>query len=242
MTFIGKFLAVVNLIVGVGVVTWSVTTYVQRPGWFDPVPESVDKGHSPENFAMLKAENESLFRTANVASGTWGAAREDLKKLEDLRDARRKVFAERLAWAHKGNPKDKNKSAFFAAVYEKDPKTGKDLATVDVTALGKAIKGPDDKPLQGVDGLLANVTNDTKEIERLALQIAKYREEYKTLSEQIRDDDVRLVKMIVIRDAVLRERFYLDSFEVNVYETRETVLRRQRQLRLRLAELGLPNP
>jgi len=242
MTFIGKLLAVLNLIIGVGVVTWSVTAYAQRPGWFDPPPEGVDKGHSPENFAMLKAETEALARTANVASGTWGAAREELKKLEELRDVRRKAFAERLEWAHKGNPKNAKKAAFFTTVMEKDPKTGKTLATVDVTKLGAPVVGPDDQPLQGVEGLLANVTNDTKEIERLALQIAKHREDYKALSKDIREDDERLVKMIVIRDAVLAERFYLDSFEVNVYETRETVLRRQRQLRLRLAELGLPNP
>jgi hypothetical protein len=40
-----------------------------------------------------------------------------------------------------------------------------------------------------------------------------------------------------IRDEVQSERYFLETFEVNVYETRETVLRRKKQLLQRLAEL-----
>ena len=36
MTAIGKLLALLNLVAGLGVLTWSVSVYVQRPGWFDP--------------------------------------------------------------------------------------------------------------------------------------------------------------------------------------------------------------
>lgn len=237
MTFIGKLLAALNLVAGVALVTWSVSAYSQRPGWFDPVPEAVDRGSTPESFASLKAEADEWARTANVASGSWGAAREALGKAEADRDARRRAYAERVAWAHTGNPKDKNKAGFFADVLEK-AETGKTLARIDIKSVGKAIIGPDDQPLRGVDGLLANLTNDTKEVERLALQIADHRREYDRLSRDIREDDERLAKMLTVRDAVLAERFYLAAFEVNVYEARETVLRRQRQLNLRLRELG----
>ena len=46
----------------------------------------------------------------------------------------------------------------------------------------------------------------------------------------------------MIRDSIQSEWFFLSSFEVNVYETRETVLRRERQLRNRLKALGVVDP
>lgn len=237
MTFIGKVLAILNLLAGLAIVTWSASVYYQRPGWFDPIPEGgVDKGHEPRNFAMLKKEAESLARVANRASGEWGANLKILEDLELRRDSRRKVYAERLAWAHKGNAKD-NGNAFYAPVWEKDA-NGKDTSFLDTTKLGVAIKGPDDVPLKGVDTLLTNFSDDVKQVVTLSEKIDKHRLDYAEKSKQILIEEARLVKMIEIRDAVQSELFYLASFELNVYETRETVLRRQKQLVWRLRELG----
>ena len=88
------------------------------------------------------------------------------------------------------------------------------------------------------DLLLTNFSDDVKTVAELAEKSVKHREEYAKLSAQILIDEERLLKMIVIRDSVQGELFYLSSFEVNVYETRETVLRRQKQLVYRLMELG----
>jgi len=41
---------------------------------------------------------------------------------------------------------------------------------------------------------------------------------------------------------VQAELFFLSTFEVNVFETRETVFRRERQLRDRLRTLGINDP
>jgi hypothetical protein len=48
--------------------------------------------------------------------------------------------------------------------------------------------------------------------------------------------------MGVIRDSAQAEVFFLSTFEVNVFETRETVFRRERQLRARLKGLGILDP
>ena len=48
--------------------------------------------------------------------------------------------------------------------------------------------------------------------------------------------------MGIIRDNTQAELFFLSTFEVNVFETRETVFRRERQLRDRLKILGIVNP
>jgi hypothetical protein len=73
MTTIGKILTFLNLIAALGFVTYGATVYAQRPGWFDPIPDVVDKGQSPQNFLMLKQETENLGRTANAVSAAGGA-------------------------------------------------------------------------------------------------------------------------------------------------------------------------
>src|SRR5436305_2045118 len=111
MTAIGKLLALLNLVVGIALLTWATNLYVQRPGWFNEPPTEVDKGNSPVGFKQLKVETEA-----------------------------------------------------------------------------------------------------------------------------------RAIKRAEIRDSVQSELFFLSTFEVNVFETRETVFRRERQLRNRLKGLGLVDP
>ena len=82
------------------------------------------------------------------------------------------------------------------------------------------------------------MTADVREVERYSKEITKLRDQFKTIGGDILTTETRLLKMGVIRDAAQAELFYLATFEVNVYETRETVLRRKGQLINRLAELG----
>ena len=58
----------------------------------------------------------------------------------------------------------------------------------------------------------------------------------------MRATQARVIAMGVIRDSVQAELFFLSTYEVNVFETRETVLRRERQLRGRLKVLGYNDP
>ena len=104
--------------------------------------------------------------------------------------------------------------------------------------VGNPILGDDNQPLRGVNKLGTGVEADVREVVRLSQENSKRRDEFKTVGTQILDTESRLLKMGVIRDSVQAELFHLASFEVNVYETRETVVRRKRQLTGRLAELG----
>jgi hypothetical protein len=234
MTVIGKVLAFVNLIIGIALVSWSVSLYTQRPAWFDAKPESVSPGHSPQTFAELKDEIDSLGRAATAASAGWGAQRKRLEDLEARRAERLKGYAERLDWARNGHPKNTDQAGFFEPVYESA--TG----LTDLTApLGDAIKGPDDLPLKGADKLGADLIRDVNEVVKQAKVSSAARDEFAKLGGTILLTESKLLKMGEIRDSVQAERFYLATFEVNVYETRETVLRRKRQLVGRLADLGL---
>jgi hypothetical protein len=233
MTLIGKLLAFLNLFVGLGILSWSTIVYTQRPGWFDAIPEGISAGQNPENFAQMKAEIETLGRMASAASANWGIQRKMLENVEAKRADRLAKYGERLTWAKNGNPKD-NGNGFYEPVYEKDS------GLLDLAIVGVPIKGSDNLPLKGSDTLMASFIADVDAVVKYSEQIAKRRKEFAGITLDIRQTEERLLKIGEIREAVQSELFYLSSFEVNVYETRETVLRRKKQLDGRLAELGKP--
>ena len=247
MTAIGKLLAVLTLTAALGVLAWSVAVFTERPGWFAPAPEGAAKTDNPQNFALLKADIERLNRSAVAASESWGAQLKALEDLEKLRAERRRGYAMRLQWARTGNPKD--------LIDPADPKSGKgfyepviDPATKlhDLTKLGNPVLSTDGTPLRGSANLLATIEKDTAAItdrpDGLNAQIVAQRQLYTKLSADVIAMEARMIKMGVIRDSVQSELFYLSTFEVNVFETRELVVRRERQLRGRLKELGRANP
>ncbi len=250
MTAIGKILALLNLVAGLGILTWSVSVYVERPGWFDPAPDGpADKGNSPVNFAQMKAESDALARSAGVASEAWGVHLKVLEEREKLRAERRAAYAVRLNWAHKGHPKDlvdkdNPKSAgkgFYEPVIDSSTKLH-DMTLVAGLPKGKAAVGTDGSPLPGLDRLLDTVSDDVAEIKNLNDQAKMQRDRYDDLGKQVRETERRAIAMGIIRDSVLAEKFFLETFEVNVFETRETVFRRERQLRARLKILGVIDP
>jgi hypothetical protein len=227
MTLIGKLLSFLNLVVGLGILSWSTLLYVQRPGSFDPASDSPNV----ENFATFKGQIEKLGEEAKAASSNWGRQRKILEELEGKRAERLKRYDERLKWAREGNPKDNN-NGFYEPVYEKDS------GLLDLNTVGRPIRGSDNQPLKGSETLLTNFSADVQEVAKLTEQIVAQREKYVALGSDIRLTEDKLLKMIVIREAVQAELFFLSTFEVNVYETRETVLRRKKQLDSRLTELS----
>lgn len=231
MTTIGKALAFVNLLIGLAMLAWSVTLYTQRPAWMDAKPESISAGQNPLIIAQLKEDIESLGRQASAASANWGAQRKLLEDAETLRAARQKGFAERLEWARTGNPQNKDQAGFFEPVFDSS-------GLLDLNTVGAAIKGPDNLPLKGVSRLGGQYKADVAEVIKQAKLIDGFRDQFKQLSAQILDTETRALKMGVIRDSVQAELFHLATVEVNVFETRETVLRRKGQLTRRLTELG----
>jgi hypothetical protein len=240
MTVFGKLLAFFNLIIGLGFVTYGASVYFQRPSWFEPAPDVVDKGQSPQTFAQLKQETDTFGRASAAASETWGKELRRLEAIEKRREDRRLEWDRRAGWTRKGNPsppdaKDAG-AAFFKPVYETDA-LGKPTPFLDHTKLGPAVKIAG-VALRGSDTLKASYDADVLAVEEAEKQIVAGVKEYDRLGGEILGEEARLLKMSDIRASVQAELFYLSSFEVNVYETRETVFRRKRQLSQRLTELG----
>jgi hypothetical protein len=336
MTALGKLLALLNLIAGLAMLSWAAGLFLDRPSWYDPVPEAVDKGHTPVTFKGLQAEIATLNATAAVAGQAWGENLEMLKERERFRAHRKAGYAQRIAWAKYGNPNDPVVAdgplkAFYEPntldltvvkadlkVAELKLKTAKDaleraekapspdpkeLAPLraeverlarDVDELnltvkffplvstlqdprvdpgtglprGKVVVAVDGTPLLGSEKLLDTLTKDVEKINELDAVIYKLRKGVKELKtdKDFREPDaytkadeyrqlgagqlitytkaleLRLGKMRDIRDTVQNELFFLSTYEVNVYETRETVLRREKQLRRRLLSLGVTDP
>src|SRR5205085_7511587 len=117
-TLLGKLLAFVNLIVGLAILTWSVSLYAQRPVYFEKVEAA--PGQNVETFAQLKEDIDALGRAASAASAQWGGQLKRVQDLEKLRADRRKGLDERLAWTRTGNPNDKDNpgAGFYEPVYE----------------------------------------------------------------------------------------------------------------------------
>jgi hypothetical protein len=247
MTVIGKLLALLNLVVGLGIMAWSAHVFVHRPTWFAKATPN-ERNDRALNFEQLKADANALTRTAGFASQSWGANLKVLEDREKVRADRKVAYAERLRWARKGNPKDLvdpgNPKSAGKGFYEPviDPVTNLHDLAPGAAPKGKAVNGVDGRPLPGLDGLLGTLGVDSNRIVELTDQIAEQQKVFDKLSGEVLATESRAIRMGVIRDSVQAELFYLSTFEVDVYETRETVLRRVRQLRARLKELGVENP
>ncbi|MBM3982952.1 MAG: hypothetical protein FJ304_22310 [Planctomycetes bacterium] len=248
MTALGKLLVVLNLVIGLGALSWSANLYVHRPSWFNEPPEFVDKGSSPVGFKQLDAEAKSLHKIASVTTEAWGVNLKALEDREKYRADRVAGYAERILWAKKGNPKDlidkdnpKTGKGFYEPVIEKTTNLH-DLTLVAGLPKGAAVLGTDGRPLPGGDGLLDSIAGDTAASLEIQKEILKQEAEFDRLDKLVIETETKLLKMVVIRDSIQNEWLFLTAFEVNASETRDTVFRRERQLRARLKVLGIIDP
>ena len=235
MTVIGKLLAFLNLAVGLGLAMWSVNLYTNRPSWFDKdIPDVVDKGNNPITFAQLKGETDALGKAAASLSGRWGGELTQLEQREATRKDRQGKQSARLKVARFGDPA--GKVAPFTELLE-------DAATklTDLEKPGAVVIGPPPpgeatgQPLRGSETLLATVNRDVAESIRVAYESQKLRLQERALAVDILATEVRYLKQTDIRENLTNEFFFLSAFEVNVYEDRETVIKRKAQLQRRLS-------
>lgn len=236
MTVIGKLLAVLNLVVGLGILTWSVSLYTHRPTWFDEIPESIAAGQHPENFKMMAADIKALNDTAIASVKTRAAQRKVVDDLEAKRADRLKKYEERLQWAKAGNPNDKDKAGFYEPEYEAE--TG----LLDLAKLGTPIKGTDNLPLKGSEVLMASFQKDVAKVAELSEQIVKQRDEFAKIGVQILATANRSLKMTEILESVQAEAFFLSAFDTSAKLERLVVQERKKQLLERLNTLNQNEP
>lgn len=246
MAAIGKLLVLSCFVAAIGMLTWSTTLYAERPQWFSETTDTVvDRGN---NFKQLKAEIDSLSRASASASESWGTYLRTLEAREKLRADRKAAFDQRVTWALKGNPNDlidsmnaKTGRGFYVPFIDEKTRLH-DLTLVKGKPRGAPIQGTDGNDLTGLENSQTSITADTEASSMLYAQILEGTNEFQKLSEQVAATDERLKSMGIIRDSVQAELFFLMGFEVNASEARDTVLRRERQLRNRLKSLGVNDP
>jgi hypothetical protein len=263
MTLFGKFMAVLNLIVGMGMLMTATMVYTQRPYWFEPPPEgAVDRGNTPVSFKELTAEIDKLGKTAATATQTWGTTYKSLREKEKTRKERQAEYDRRLqvAWqgpVKAGSPQDArmpNQAAFFTDVI--DDRTG----LIDITQVASDKKGgpipilgpmPDGKggtlPLYGADTLMDQhhleielAAGDGKMKKGLLQEIKALREEQLKLQVEIVQAEARVLKQFKIREEVQYEVLFLRDFRINVGSNQETVYARKKQLAERLRQVAPP--
>ena len=258
MTFIGKLLVFLLLVLGIGCAVFATTTYTQRPPWFtkNATEGGVDKGNVVYTFELLNSEIDALGKQAVAASQSWGAEYKALQAAEKTRaDRQVKMFGATnkdgsrtrglLDYAAEGvDPKDPDSPAFFDLQEKEDPVTR--LVLLDLDDRSKVVPSPDQPldakqklPLKGTDTLQGRLVKDAAESQQYAETSVKLRAEQKQLGEQIVLTTTRIAKQTDIRDNLLNEAQYLADFEVNAAEQKDTVGRRRAQLRSRLSVFGI---
>jgi hypothetical protein len=204
---------------------FATAAYTQPRPWFDKAPEGgVDKGNVVASFPILAAEIDALGKTAVAAGGAWGKQLQALQAAEATRDARRTKIA-----AHLKTARDGKTVGFYQ--FKEDPAT-KLLDLDEKTAT--PVKGPDNATLKGADTLLAAYNQSVDAVAGFAARSTAARKKQKELGDEVVLTETRLLKQREIRTELLAEAFYLSSFEVNVAEQRDTVVRRRAQLARRL--------
>lgn len=250
MTLIGKFLAVLNLIVGIGMAIWATSLYTQRPTYFEPPPEgAVDKGNVVVTFKGMTAEIDALGKTATTATQNWGGALKSLKEMEKTRKERQAEYDRRIqvAWqgpVKAGSPQDLRAQgpAFYTDV--RDERTGLiDITQVVTDKKGNPLPvyGPDGLVLQGADTLMdahrkevEAVHGDGKKNMGLLYEIKELREKQLMLQADIVKTEARVLKQFQIREEVQLEVLFLKDFRITVGSDQETVYARKKQLTERL--------
>jgi hypothetical protein len=256
MTMLGKFLAVLNLIVGMGMAITGTMVYTQKPYWFEAPPDgAVDRGNTPVTFKELTAEIDKLGKTAATASQSWGTAYKTLRDKEKIRKDRQAEYDRRLqvGWqgpVKAGSPQDARApgDAFFTDVI--DDRTGLiDITQVLMDKKDKPIPvlGPDGKPLQGADTLMdlhhkevELTAGDGKMKKGLLQEIKDSREEQLKLQVSIVQAESRVLKQFQIREEVQYEVLFLKDFRINVGSNQETVYARKKQLEERIKQIAPP--
>lgn len=240
MTFFGKTLVFLNLVFGIGMAVFATSLYANRPGWLGEPPDGgVAKGHSPLAIKQLVADIDAAGKSAGAANVNWSANYKALDAAEKTRETRHeRMFGTKVDgtkgakglvdFAREGNPKG-------AFLHLSEDASSRLLNLLPAENPAIVVKGPDDQPLKGTDGLLDQFVADSKKAETAATNSKMLRAQQKTLGEQIVVVQNQIYKQQDIRDNLLVEAARLDAFEVNATEHRQTVTRRRDQLIDRLA-------
>lgn len=246
MTTFGKVLVFLNLVIGMGIVIGSTVVYTQRPTWFEQTTEAPDKGNTVLTFKQLAAEIDTYTKSAVTQSRAFGDAYAGVVAREQLRDRRRTVLfgpegkdGKRtggwLETARRGDPNRKDMAGFYDLKRAPAGRLDTGLIDTSVKDRGTPVVGPGGEPLRGSETLLERYNTDVKAVTDLLGSIEGLREKQRTLGNDIKWTEERILKQIVIRDNQQTALFYLSGFEINWFSQLETVRRRKMQLDGRLA-------
>lgn len=256
MTAIGKVLVFLNLMAAAALLTWGLSAYSNSPQWVDG--KSGDGQKTDGEITRLKGEIDRYTKAIAGANSSYVANSTVAASADTTRDFRK---ARLDVWL-----KDAEKGEFFTLPrLPNDPTV---LDTSDNAEAGRknparAILGPDNRPLKGLDalqGLYQNELDDRKLLisgkvpatpaewmspagllapTRMAdLGIDDLRRLHDWLSGQQRITDVAIDKQRVIQFNLTDETAYLGDSRINWIAQLVTLEQRNKQLKNRLKELG----
>jgi hypothetical protein len=253
MTSFGKILTFLNVFASFGVLSWAVSSYVNRVDYLDTVGPEKEKIEG--QITLMQKDITRLGRSAVEANSSYGSKANALSVVEKSRDYRLGKYASRLKAANDGS--------FRVQIME-----SVDSQFTDVEREGQIILGPDNKPLRGVAVLQTDFSKEARDAQLLMNgkrpvtqqeldQIDKvigtdafvrFKEDLGTqnlrvvlsmLSDRIAATDVSTAKQREIMVNLRDEARFLGDKRVNWQADLQTVERRQFQLENRLKVFGV---
>jgi hypothetical protein len=266
MTVFGKLLVFVNLFIGVGLLSWSLSAYGNRADWLDG--KDAEGKATKGQISRLNEEITTLTKGIADAQAGYAARSSALANLEANRDYRRGQFKVRLDAARAGTDpfgKQGGPVAPFREQLAYKPGVG-DPTFTDLAAVGNPILGPDGQPLRGLEALTNDFAAQAREAQRLVEGQAITEEEWAKLAQGLSAEEFEAVaakmgltslrrahgilsdrvaavtlaaqKQKEIRGNLGEEKTFLADRRIDWEVRLQALQRRERQLREELRKLG----
>jgi hypothetical protein len=177
-------------------------------------------------------EIDALGKAALVASRSWGDGLKSVEAGEVERQRRQRQVKSLLDKARTAKGGDTDPAFFELKEDEKTRLINLEDRSTPVAVL--STQGNLKVPLGGTETLLGQFEKDVELAGQIAKDFTELRKQQTGLQLEVVAMEERFLKQNVIREHLYNEASHLAAFEVNASEQRDTVLRRKRQLELRL--------
>jgi len=241
MTFFGKLIVCVNVVVSLLFLAFAIGTYTQRIDWFNRRPEGGEEIKG--KVSVLQAKLGDLIEAKSRAESRWTSTRTELLALEVKRPERQDYYKANLILAETGQYKGQPVANPIRAL--------KIDANGEIILAGPTDPAPNDRPLieirpgtpltslSAYDQLIAGSHTDIKTVQE---ELKKLIDEQKELTNKIIDTDQKGLRTLIKEQMVIEqlaqdEIAYLQPFLTNRRAESMLLLKRRDALQARLTEL-----
>jgi hypothetical protein len=261
MTGFGKFLAMMNILVSITMLSWTLSAYVNRLDWVDT--KNAEGANTPGQISRFKKEVDDLQKLVVDAHNQYGVQANSVATVESTRYFRSEELKRRMNEARGIDPKTGLPTESVFRVQRNEVGSSLTDLTAPANTL-KVIQDPSDKPLRGLASLRADFDKESgiirviklgkagklstdEQLNTIAdlpaaefdaqvtgLGLEDLRRMHGLISDRIALADIAIVKQKEIRANLREQAVYLADKKINWLAELQALEIRSRQLQDRL--------